>query len=124
MKIFDQVLAAMYTASNVNFMFLQPVDANEVPDYYQIIDEPMYVDEINLRNKQGYYNSRQEFMRDVKLIADNAHTYNDTRHTWIPPLADKLVQLCEKELRKKSRQLAEAEGLVGAPPAGKRVKRL
>ena len=104
---------ALSSAEHINYMFMNPVDAAEVPDYYDVVQEPMYINLILQKNKEGAYHNRKEFLQDVRLIAVNAHSYNDTRHTWIPPLADQLVTLCEKEMGKRARQLASAEGVLG-----------
>lgn len=58
------------------------------------------------------YKHRDEFKRDVQQITDNAHIYNDYRNPGIPPLADKLLEICDDELNLRDIELAEAESAV------------
>ncbi|XP_047322756.1 uncharacterized protein LOC124926551 [Impatiens glandulifera] len=57
-------------------VFSEPVDPNELPDYHEIIENPM--DFGTLRNKleDGIYTKFEEFEADVFLICANAMQYN------------------------------------------------
>ncbi|KAI9067920.1 hypothetical protein FKP32DRAFT_1619507 [Trametes sanguinea] len=56
--------------------FKAPVNRNEVPDYYDIIKEPMCWDIIDQRLDSHEYLDLAEFKRDVELVVTNAMTYN------------------------------------------------
>ncbi|KAG2393321.1 hypothetical protein C9374_006852 [Naegleria lovaniensis] len=56
--------------------FLVPVDANEVPDYYDVIKNPMDLSSIEQRLNSGYYRTKDIFVSDFRLIFDNCRTYN------------------------------------------------
>lgn len=59
--------------------FLKPVDSRQVPDYYDIIKEPMDLGTIESKlNKQTYPNLTK-FIGDVTQIFDNCHYYNDAK---------------------------------------------
>lgn len=56
--------------------FLNPVNKKEVPDYYQIIKHPMDFQIIKDRLQCLVYGSPMEVVEDVKLVFNNAETYN------------------------------------------------
>jgi hypothetical protein len=56
--------------------FRQPVRKEEVPDYHDIIKQPMDLQTIKQKIDMGKYSDKQEFENDVKLIFSNAKTYN------------------------------------------------
>jgi Bromodomain/Bromodomain extra-terminal - transcription regulation len=58
--------------------FLEPVDweALGLPDYPQIVTDPMDLGTIDQRLKGGSYTSPDQFASDVRLVWNNAKTYN------------------------------------------------
>lgn len=56
--------------------FAEPVDANEVPDYYDVIKEPMDFGTIRKRISSGFYTSLELFEKDIFAICSNAMTFN------------------------------------------------
>ncbi|KAL9653999.1 hypothetical protein ABK040_014208 [Willaertia magna] len=56
--------------------FLEPVDPNEVFDYYDVIKEPIDLSTIEKRLKEGFYRTRDIFVSDIKLMFDNCRLYN------------------------------------------------
>ncbi|PRP81257.1 histone acetyltransferase KAT2A, partial [Planoprotostelium fungivorum] len=57
--------------------FHHPVDRKEVPDYYQIISDPIDLEMIEKRFKRGnYYITKEIFLADVKRMCDNCRVYN------------------------------------------------
>ncbi|ODV84598.1 hypothetical protein CANARDRAFT_24001 [[Candida] arabinofermentans NRRL YB-2248] len=46
-------------------------------DYYEIIKNPISINEIEKKVKSKKYNNVDEFINDFKLMSDNASTYND-----------------------------------------------
>ncbi|KNC48346.1 ATPase family AAA domain-containing protein 2 [Thecamonas trahens ATCC 50062] len=56
--------------------FVRPVSANAFPDYYDVIDTPLCLEDMDDRVSAGHYTSTAAFMADIKLIRDNAYEYN------------------------------------------------
>ncbi|XP_024518237.1 uncharacterized protein LOC9638922 isoform X2 [Selaginella moellendorffii] len=60
-------------------VFAEPVDPEEIPDYLDIIKEPMDFSTIKKKLSKGAYGSIELFERDVNLICSNAMKYNAPR---------------------------------------------
>ena len=60
------------------FPFVEMVDPEKdgAPDYLDFVKEPMSLNEVKKRLKEGHYNSIESFQRDVNLIWENAKIYN------------------------------------------------
>ncbi|KAJ4968799.1 hypothetical protein NE237_015500 [Protea cynaroides] len=57
--------------------FKEPVDAREVPDYYDVIKDPMDLKTMSKRlESEQYYVTFEMFVADVKRMFANARTYN------------------------------------------------
>lgn len=56
--------------------FLQPVNPKRVPDYYNIVKNPISLQEIKNKITKQQYELRQEFLTDIKLMFDNSRMYN------------------------------------------------
>lgn len=56
--------------------FLEPVSREDVPDYHEIIKNPMDLSTITARLKSGIYKTKDLFTSDFRLIFDNCRTYN------------------------------------------------
>lgn len=63
---------------NINFPFLQPVDpvALNIPNYREIIKEPMDFGTIQGKLANNQYENGEEFERDVRLIFTNCYLFN------------------------------------------------
>ncbi|MCO5592952.1 hypothetical protein L7F22_046956 [Adiantum nelumboides] len=57
-------------------VFSEPVDVNEVPDYYDVIKEPMDFGTMRKRISSNFYNSLELFEKDIFAICTNAMTFN------------------------------------------------
>lgn len=57
-------------------LFQRKVNKRVLPDYYEIIKEPMALSEIKKKVAQQEYKSFPEFVRDFALIPHNAQVYN------------------------------------------------
>lgn len=57
--------------------FAQPVNKEEVPDYYEVIKEPMDLSTMEERLQSDLYPRPEDFVRDAKLIFDNCRRYNN-----------------------------------------------
>ena len=107
-NILEGVLETLKNA-DCSYLFLKPVPKKEAPDYLHYVKRPMDLSTIRERVRKLKYKNRDEFRNDVRQIADNAHLYNDGRNPGIPPLADRLVELCDEELDARDGDLDEAE---------------
>ncbi|XWS76323.1 hypothetical protein CRYUN_Cryun01aG0166100 [Craigia yunnanensis] len=56
--------------------FKEPVDACDVPDYYDIIKDPMDLKTMSKRVESEQYVTLEMFVADVKRMFANARTYN------------------------------------------------
>ncbi|KAI8971000.1 hypothetical protein BD414DRAFT_501326 [Trametes punicea] len=79
--------------------FLKPVSKTEVPDYYDIISNPMDLQTMLKKVKQRQYKSKKEFKDDLDLIWSNCFTYNATE--------DHPLRLCATRLKAKAEKLLE-----------------
>ncbi|RYO97407.1 hypothetical protein DL763_002756 [Monosporascus cannonballus] len=57
--------------------FLNPVNKDEVPDYYNVIESPMDLSTMEERLEQDFYSASKELVDDLKLIFCNCRKYND-----------------------------------------------
>jgi ribosomal protein S18 acetylase RimI-like enzyme len=78
--------------------FLQPVDAEAVPDYYDIIKEPMDLSTIEARLEDNYYRTFDLFVTDFQLMFNNCRTYN-SRDTTYYECAENLEAYFKKLMR-------------------------
>lgn len=79
--------------------FLQPVNRDEVADYYEVIKEPMDLSTMEYKLDNGVYQSLDEFCRDTQLIFDNCKVYNGETTPYY-----KNAQRLEKFYREKLRE--------------------
>jgi len=94
--------------SNKNsWPFLKPVDYKEVPDYYEVIKEPMGnkikltildVRTLEQNLESGTYKNKDSFIKDIKKIFTNAKTYNKS-FTIYHKYAKDLEFLVEEDLK-------------------------
>ncbi len=47
-----------------------------MPDYYEIIKNPLCLEQVLDRVDSGHYLTLQAFLSDIRLIASNAEEYN------------------------------------------------
>jgi histone acetyltransferase len=62
--------------------FMRPVNGKLVPDYYDIIKEPMDLETMGQRLNQYYYKTKDMFVHDANLIVNNCRTYNSPTTTY------------------------------------------
>ncbi|KAI9441880.1 hypothetical protein H4582DRAFT_1421945 [Lactarius indigo] len=77
--------------------FIKPVSRADVPDYYDIITNPMDFQTMGKKVKQKQYKSKKEFKDDLDLIWSNCFVYNATENH---PL-----RLCATRLKAKAEHL-------------------
>lgn len=56
--------------------FANPVNAQEVPDYYDVIKEPMDLSSMETKLENNQYASLDDLLHDANLIFNNCRTYN------------------------------------------------
>ncbi|KAF8534819.1 Bromodomain-containing protein [Trichophaea hybrida] len=78
--------------------FQKPVNAEEVPDYYNVITEPMDLETMEKRLEEDAYATPDDFVKDAKLVFNNCRRYNnDTTSYW--KNANKLEKFMNSRLR-------------------------
>jgi hypothetical protein len=69
------IIAGRLTRDRRFNVFNNPVDKEDAPDYYEIIQSPMCLANMMTKIDNNEYNSVLEFVNDVKLIRNNAVEY-------------------------------------------------
>ena len=100
-----QLLSALQTSS-ASWPFQQPVNGDEVHDYYEVIKEPMDLGTMESKLEKDQYENVEDFVKDVLLIVRNCKRYN-AETTPYAKAASKL----EKEMWKKIREVPEWSNL-------------
>lgn len=87
--------------------FLQPVNKNEVPDYYDFIKEPMDLSTMEVKLDNNKYEKMEDFVYDVKLICNNCRLYNGENTSYF-----KYANRLEKFFNNKLKEVPEYSHLV------------
>lgn len=108
--MFEEVLNEMRQLPDSEPFHL-PVNAKNVPDYYNIIQNPMDLQTIkqNIRDKR--YKSREEFLNDISLIVKNSELYNGINHM-ITALAKKVMEFCVFKIQHKEDEFIKLEKVI------------
>ena len=96
-----QLLSALQNSS-ASWPFMQPVNGEEVHDYYDVIKEPMDLHTMEEKLEKDVYENVEDFVRDVLLLVRNCKRYN-AETTPYAKAANKL----EKELWRRVREVPE-----------------
>lgn len=64
------------TKRPISELFWELPSKRDYPDYYNIIHEPLCLNEVERRVRRNYYPDFAAFERDIRLIFSNAQTYN------------------------------------------------
>ncbi|CAK7346021.1 unnamed protein product [Dovyalis caffra] len=59
-------------------VFSEPVDPEELPDYFDIVENPMDFSTLRKKLDEGAYTNLEQFEKDVLLICSNAMQYNSS----------------------------------------------
>ncbi|EAW24878.1 histone acetyltransferase (Gcn5), putative [Aspergillus udagawae] len=78
--------------------FTQPVNRDEVPDYYEVIKEPMDLSTMEEKHEKDMYPTPQDFIKDAMLIFDNCRKYNN-ENTPYAKSANKLEKFMWQQIR-------------------------
>lgn len=95
------ILSALQNSTNA-WPFLQPVNKDEVLDYYDVIKQPMDLSTMETKLESDAYPLPEDFIRDVVLICNNCRRYNSETTPY-----HKAATKLEKELWKKVREIPE-----------------
>ena len=87
---------------NQSWVFHDPVDPakDNVPDYFNVIKNPMDFGTIKQRLNTNYYHRMQEFLDDMQLVFDNCSKFNGEDNT-----IGKIGKLVRDEFKKLYEQL-------------------
>lgn len=95
------LLSALQNSTNA-WPFLQPVNKDEVLDYYDVIKQPMDLSTMETKLEQDAYETPEDFIRDALLVFINCKKYNGEQ----TPYHKAAVKL-EKEMWKKVKEVPE-----------------
>ena len=80
LRIFLREILAKMARNKLFYMFTRPVDIKEVPDYLDIIRQPMDLETMMTKIDQHAYESAKDFLTDIEQICLNALEYNPDRN--------------------------------------------
>ncbi|CAL5874582.1 uncharacterized protein PFLUO_LOCUS8879 [Penicillium psychrofluorescens] len=97
---FNQLLHLLNDMQNHSaaWPFTQPVNRDEVPDYYEVILEPMDLSTMEEKHEKDMYPTPQDFLRDASLIFDNCRRYNNETTPYAKS-ANKLEKFLYQQIR-------------------------
>ncbi|QLG73000.1 hypothetical protein HG535_0E00840 [Zygotorulaspora mrakii] len=87
--------------------FLQPVNREEVPDYYDFIKEPMDLSTMEVKLDNNRYEKIEDFIYDVRLVCNNCRLYNGENTSYF-----KYANRLEKFFNSKIKEIPEYSHLV------------
>lgn len=79
LRIFLRDMCKKLASNRLFFMFTKPVDTEEVPDYTNIIKQPMDLETMMTKVDFHRYECASDFLNDIELICQNALEYNPAR---------------------------------------------
>ncbi|ONH69349.1 Histone acetyltransferase GCN5 [Cyberlindnera fabianii] len=78
--------------------FAQPVNKEEVADYYEVIKEPMDLSTMEQKLENDHYGTMEEFVYDARLVFNNCRSYNGDNTTYYKN-ANKLEKFFNSKLK-------------------------
>ncbi|XP_034176912.2 ATP-dependent chromatin assembly factor large subunit isoform X2 [Osmia lignaria lignaria] len=78
--------------------FLSPVTKDEVPDYHDIISNPMDFGTIKYKLNNGEYETSEQFFGDCHLVFENCQAYNE-EHSAVYKAGMRLLKYFEKRCK-------------------------
>ncbi|XP_065843012.1 ATPase family AAA domain-containing protein 2-like isoform X2 [Oscarella lobularis] len=76
LRIFLRDLTNRLLADRKFTRFAKPVDKEDAPDYFEVIQNPMNLSMIMKKVDQGGYATPKQWLNDITLIRDNCFEYN------------------------------------------------
>lgn len=96
--------------------FLSPVTKDEVPDYHDIISNPMDFGTIKYKLENEEYETLQQFFDSCQLVFDNCQTYNQ-EHSSVYKAGSRLLKYFEKRCKELGLNLEDDTGQRAAKRA-------
>ncbi|GAA5988275.1 hypothetical protein JCM5350_002839 [Sporobolomyces pararoseus] len=81
-----------------SWAFANPVNAQEVTDYYDVIKEPMDFATMESKLEGNSYATLDQFIYDARLIFNNCRSYNDSQSNYVKN-ANKLETYLNEQLK-------------------------
>ncbi|KAH8977282.1 hypothetical protein EDB86DRAFT_2838091 [Lactarius hatsudake] len=101
--------------------FIKPVSRVDVPDYYDIITNPMDFQTMGRKVKRKQYKSKKEFKDDLDLIWSNCFVYNATENHPLRLCTTRLKAKAEHLLKYITDRKERADPPVPVDPSGRRA---
>eukprot|EP01080_Neovahlkampfia_damariscottae_P002676 gene2676-3872_t len=98
-KKFKLIWKLIRDKENYSWPFLYPVNKKDVPDYYDIIREPMDLDTINNRLNRKFYRTVDIFTSDFRRMFENCRVYNSPATEYYK-CSEKLEIIFKEEIKK------------------------
>jgi transcription initiation factor TFIID subunit 1 len=91
--------------------FLAPVNSKKVPDYYNVVKNPLDLQTIRKRVNEKFYKERNLFLADMQVLIDNSALYNGANHT-ITNAAQRLYAMCAEHFEQHSDKFLRLEKAI------------
>lgn len=85
--------------------FLNPVNGEEVVDYYDVVKRPMDFSTMEHKLNTNQYSNMKTFIDDTQLIFDNCRLYNPEGSVYVKHAA-KLEKFMKEQVNDYARRLA------------------
>ncbi|KAI5304561.1 hypothetical protein KEM56_006343 [Ascosphaera pollenicola] len=95
--------------------FMKPPPKTQYPDYYVVIQNPIAMDTIKKKINKEEYRSLKQFKDDIKLLCDNARTYNEDSSLLFQDAND-IEALAVSELKKQAEKYPELGSIDSDTP--------
>lgn len=96
-------------------LFLNPVNPKVVPDYHNIVKNPIDIQTMRRKVRDKQYFSRKQFLDDVEQMYENSVIYNG-KLSVLTATAQKMVDLCKQRFAEKEERLNEIEKMINPSP--------
>lgn len=80
--------------------FLELVSKAEYPEYYHIVRNPITLPMMIIKIDRAEYHTVDDFSNDVQLLLDNCKLFCEDRFPELLPMAERVVEVANSELRK------------------------
>ncbi len=91
--------------------FILPVNSKKVPDYYNLVKNPVDLQTIRKKINDKFYKNRGDFLEDFQQLVENSALYNGYNHN-ITSQAENLFTLCEQKIEEKKDKLLRLEKAI------------
>ncbi|CAI9738520.1 PH-interacting protein-like isoform X2 [Octopus vulgaris] len=79
--------------------FRTPVDPEEYPDYFEIVETPLDFATVQMRLHKGEYENPLDLSKDVRLIFQNSKAYNTNKRSRIYAMTLRLSAMFDEQIR-------------------------